>query len=151
MVVNPKSPFYISILDSLTIGFKDTLFPLDAIKLEENSREFESRIAKMNENASKLAEFLNGHPVVERTYFPPNDPSSKSNYDECRRTRGGYSYLLTVRFKQRESAIRFFDVVRFEKGPSLGTEFTLVSPYVLLTFPRELEWVSFIHFREEFV
>jgi cystathionine gamma-synthase len=148
VVVNPNSPFHKYIVESLTIGYKDTLFPLDAIMLEKNSREFAPRIAKMNDNALKLAAFLHGHPVIERTYFPPNDPSSKWNYDECIRTGGGYSYLLTIQFKQRKSAIRFFDVVRFEKGPSLGTEFTLASPYVLLTFPRELEWVSFIYSQE---
>lgn len=39
-----------------------------------------------------------------------------------------------------EDAIEFFDTLDVAKGPSLGTNFTLASPYTLLAHYGELEW-----------
>ena len=36
----------------------------------------------------------------------------------------------------------FYDALDTAKGPSLGTNFTLTSPYVLLAHYQELEWAS---------
>jgi cystathionine gamma-synthase len=38
--------------------------------------------------------------------------------------------------------VTFFDALDTVKGPSLGTNFTLSSPYVILAHYGELEWVS---------
>ena len=35
-----------------------------------------------------------------------------------------------------------YDALRVSKGPSLGTNFTLVCPYPLLAHYKELEWAS---------
>jgi cystathionine gamma-synthase len=42
--------------------YEDTLFEQDAISLDENSRQFEARVDKMNENAKELCAFLLQHP-----------------------------------------------------------------------------------------
>jgi cystathionine gamma-synthase len=41
-----------------------------------------------------------------------------------------------------EEAVRFFDAVETAKGPSLGTNFTLTSPYTILAHYGELEWAA---------
>ena len=38
--------------------------------------------------------------------------------------------------------MRFFDALETAKGPSLGTNFTLSSPYVILAHYTELEWTA---------
>ena len=37
---------------------------------------------------------------------------------------------------------RFYDALRVCKGPSLGTNFTLVCPYTLLAHYDELDWAE---------
>ena len=39
-------------------------------------------------------------------------------------------------------AERFYDALEVSKGPSLGTNFTLACPYVLLAHYNELEWAE---------
>ena len=36
----------------------------------------------------------------------------------------------------------FYDALKLTKGPSLGTEFTLVSPYTLMAHNNELGWAE---------
>ena len=45
-------------------------------------------------------------------------------------------------FKEREQAVAFYDAIETAKGPSLGTNFTLTSPYVLLAHYQELDWAE---------
>jgi len=37
---------------------------------------------------------------------------------------------------------RFFDALSCDKGPSLGTNFTLACPYTILAHYNELEWAA---------
>lgn len=78
---------------------------------------------------------------VKQVYYPKNS-ESKANYDSCRRPDGGYGGLLSATFYTIEEASGFFDALATAKGPSLGTNFTLCSPYTLLAHYRELDWVS---------
>ena len=41
-----------------------------------------------------------------------------------------------------EQAVTFFDQLECQKGPSLGTNFTLACPYTILAHYLELEWTS---------
>lgn len=45
-------------------------------------------------------------------------------------------------FHCRAAAITFFDALETAKGPSLGTNFTLTCPYVLLAHYNELDWAA---------
>jgi cystathionine gamma-synthase len=126
----------------VSAAFEDNFFPSDAVVMEANSREFESRVTQMCQNAERLASFLKEHPLIKNVYYPKLNDSSRANYEECRKPLGGYGYLLTVLFHERQTAINFLDSLNVAKGPSLGTEFTLASPYTLLTHIKELDWVS---------
>lgn len=44
-------------------------------------------------------------------------------------------------FYTNDEAMAFFDEIATAKGPSLGTNFTLSSPYAILAHYGELEWV----------
>jgi cystathionine gamma-synthase len=50
--------------------------------------------------------------------------------------------LLSFTFHNTDQAIAFFDRIETAKGPSLGTNFTLTSPYVILAHFLELDWAA---------
>jgi cystathionine gamma-synthase len=139
-VLNARRPHYTQLKAGMEAIFVDDYFPLDSVIMDYNSRDFESRISKINSNAETLCDILLSYPSVKRVYYPKCNPT-REFYDKCRRASGGYGYLLTVLFHECTDAIRFLDALDVPKGPSLGTNFTLASPYTLLAHFWELEWV----------
>jgi cystathionine gamma-synthase len=77
---------------------------------------------------------------VKQVNYPKTSPT-RALYDKCRNPNGGYGGLLSATFYTKEDAIAFFDNLDTVKGPSLGTNFTLSSPYVILAHYGELDWV----------
>ena len=120
--------------------YEDNYWPEDAIFMERNSRDFVSRIARINKNAEAICETLRVSPIgnmllmiiqpsltaisVKEVYYPMYSPT-RPFYDECRNINGGYGGLLSVTFYTYLQAITFFDKLETAKGPSLGTNFTL--------------------------
>jgi cystathionine gamma-synthase len=49
---------------------------------------------------------------------------------------------LSVVFHDDAHAIIFYDAIKTAKGPSLGTNFTLASPYTILAHYTELDWAA---------
>lgn len=80
-------------------------------------------------------------PPVKEVYYPKYSPT-RADYDTCRCSTGGYGGLLSVTFHTTADAIEVFDTLETAKGPSLGTNFTLCSPYTLLAHYGELEWAA---------
>ena len=52
----------------------------------------------------------------------------------------GYGHLFSLTFTHPIAARAFYDALGCEKGPSLGTNFTLSCPFVVLAHYTELEW-----------
>ena len=120
--------------------YEDNYWPEDAIFMERNSRDFVSRIDRINKNAEAICEALRVSPIgnmllmitqpsliaisVKEVYYPKYSPT-RPFYDECRNMNGGYGGLLSVTFYTYLQAIAFFDRLETAKGPSLGTNFTL--------------------------
>ncbi|KAH0613779.1 uncharacterized protein H6S33_005665 [Morchella sextelata] len=131
-VLNPKGRYYQQLKQTLNTEFEDNYWGEDALFLERNSRDFVSRIARINKNAET---------IMKEVYYPKYSPT-KPYYDNCRCENGGYGGLLSVIFYSREDAIAVFDTMEVSKGPSLGTNFTLASPYTLLAHYGELDWAA---------
>ncbi|KAF3309512.1 hypothetical protein TWF173_010791 [Orbilia oligospora] len=141
-VINPEMPFYQDISLLAAKMFEDNYWGEDAIFMERNSRDFASRVLRINQNAEALAElFLKWPTIIKRVYYPKHD-ESRAYYDDCKYTDGGYGGLLSITFHSTELAIRFYDTIKTAKGPSLGTNFTLTSPYALLAHYKELNWIA---------
>lgn len=109
--------------------------------MERNSRDFVSRIDRINVNAEAICDILKTHPRIKDVYYPKVVPS-KQFYDQRRNPQGGYGGLLSATFHSTKDATAFYDALNTEKGPSLGTNFTLASPFVLLAHYTELEWAA---------
>ncbi|KAF2765587.1 PLP-dependent transferase [Teratosphaeria nubilosa] len=155
LILNPQSPYHTALKQTLhptadeeaeeeeaeEAGYEDTTFEEDAIYLERNSRDFATRIARINTNAETIASLLLAHPAVKTVNYPQHNPD-RHLYDACRLPTGGYGGLLSATFHDLEDAKVFYDNLETQKGPSLGTNFTLASPYVLLAHYGELEWAK---------
>ena len=142
LVLNPVSPMYSTLKSTLESSYADNYFPLDAIYLERNSRDFISRIHRINTLTHAIATQLQASPIVKTVYYPPFTPSAH-HYETCRRPtqeNKNYGGLLSVTFQSRTQAVAFFDTLRVHKGPSLGTNFTLACPFVILAHYGELDW-----------
>ncbi|KHJ30522.1 putative cystathionine gamma-synthase [Erysiphe necator] len=140
-IINPNGRYYNSFKKIADRDYEDIYWAEDAIFMERNSRDFVTRIEKINENAEAICDVLERHPFVTKIYYPKCNPS-KENYDACRTPNGGYGGLLSFRLQRPQQAIAFYDHIELAKGPSLGTNFTLVSPYVVLAHFLELDWAA---------
>lgn len=141
MVLNPHSRYHATLKAFMTTDYEDNYWPEDAIVMERNSRDFLSRVHRINANAEMICDTLRASPAVKEIFYPKHSPT-RPFYDRCRTEDGGYGGLLSVTFHSTAHATCFFDRLDTAKGPSLGTNFTLASPYVILAHYQELEWVQ---------
>lgn len=141
MILNPESRYYDRLKQYLAENYEDNEFEEDGIVLERNSRDFVSRIQRVNHNAEVVADTLRAHPSVKLVNYPKYS-KSRGLYDAYKLADGGYGGLLSATFHDLEDAKVFYDNLETQKGPSLGTNFTLSSPFVLLAHYGELEWAA---------
>lgn len=112
----------------------------DAEVLLSNMKDYRKRMEMVNTHGLALAEWLAAHPAVDHVWHP--SISQREHYDLARRAKGGYGGLLSFTLKTPKKMPKVYDALRFSKGPSFGTPFTLVCPYTLLAHYHELEWVE---------
>jgi cystathionine gamma-synthase len=107
--------------------------------MERNSRDFVTRIERINDNAEAIWNVHQAH-LVKDVYYPKRSPT-KQFYDNYRIPTGGYGGLLSFTF-HKDYAVAFFDRNDTAKGPNLGTNVALTSPYVVLAHYWELDWAA---------
>jgi cystathionine gamma-synthase len=140
-ILNPRRKMYAAFRETVEREYEDNYWAEDAVFMERNSRDFVSRIERVNVNAEAVASVLRADSKVKAVYYPKYSPS-RANYDACRNANGGYGGLLSLTFVRPEQAVAFFDALEVQKGPSLGTNFTLACPYTILAHYAELDWTS---------
>ena len=158
-VLNPLSPKYAALKTAWRATYEDNYWAADAVVLERNSRDFVSRISRINGTAAAIAAKLHSHTsssptsstsssssspgLVKKVYYPSYTPS-RAHYDSHRthHPAAGYGALLSVTFHTSLHAATFFDALAVHKGPSLGTNFTLACPYTILAHYSELDWAQ---------
>ncbi|KAI1332249.1 pyridoxal phosphate-dependent transferase [Xylariaceae sp. FL0255] len=141
LVLNPTSRYYAAIKRAMAEIFEDTYWVEDIVFMERNSRDFITRIDRVNSNAEAICAVLHAHPLVTNVHYPKYN-TDRPNYEALRLPDGGYGGLLSCTLKTKAHAVAFYDALETAKGPSLGTNFTLTSPYVLLAHYNELEWAA---------
>ncbi|KAJ2491986.1 Cystathionine gamma-synthase [Coemansia sp. RSA 2050] len=143
IVLNPNRALYQPLRAAMDAVFEDLMWCEDAVFLERNSRDFMKRVPGINRNALAVAELLKASSKVAQVRYPKF--TTAENYARIMRStsEAGYGGLLSVEFVGGESASRaFYDSLACCKGPSLGTNFTLASPYTILAHFTELEWAA---------
>jgi cystathionine gamma-synthase len=137
--VNKSSPLAGELRATLADQSGESLWDEDAISLLENSRGYHQRMERINETTPRLVEWLETHPAIDRIWYPTGE--TRGCYDAVRRTGGGYSGLFSLLLKNAENvSAKFYDSLEMCKGPSLGANFSLACPYMLLAHYQELEW-----------
>jgi cystathionine gamma-synthase len=153
--LNPNSAHFDSLKAVLNDEYEDIYYPEDAVYMERNSRDYRARIKKVNDNAYDICEYLHSRSLedtttpaegkaIKKVYYPRY--ITPETYDQARRLpplgKGGYGCLFSLTFTTMEASKAFYDVIGCAKGPSLGTSFTLASPYTILAHYQELEWAA---------
>jgi len=138
LVVSPQSRWQ----ETLQAGLADApagLGDADALCLEDASRDVHSRIPQLNAHCSALAERLRSHPAVKRVLHP----NQCATFQALMRPGAGHGCLLSFELHGGlQAAEHVYDALAVSKGPSLGTNFTLCCPYVLLAHYDELPWAA---------
>ncbi|KAG6038844.1 Folylpolyglutamate synthetase [Claviceps citrina] len=149
-IINPNSKYYSILKKAMDQIYEDTYWAEDVIFMERNSRDFLHRVDRINSNAESICETLMKHPSVKQIFYPKYNPSRRY-YDEFKLPSKGYGGLISIVFKTKSQAQAFYDSMDIAKGPSLGTNFTLCSPYVLLAHYKELAWAAQYGVEEDLV
>ncbi|KDQ51407.1 hypothetical protein JAAARDRAFT_534542 [Jaapia argillacea MUCL 33604] len=160
LVLNPAGPHYSRLKKVLEETYVDDYYPPDAVQMEINSRDFVERVKIINENTQVVARLLRGrslsspspssHPnserfVIKDVFYP--EWITRTNYDLIRRPSSSphpnnFGPLLSLTFTSPLASHTFYDALSCCKGPSLGTNFTLVCPYTILAHYGEREWAA---------
>ncbi|KAG7364453.1 cystathionine gamma-synthase [Nitzschia inconspicua] len=109
----------------------------DAMAMVHNCRDFPERNARINETSELLADFLQEHQGVETVWYPKFVAPLFRNYQK---PNGGFGGLMSIHLHPHICQRTFYDTLDVAKGPSLGTNFTLVCPYTLLAHYHELDF-----------
>jgi cystathionine gamma-synthase len=139
----------------LDADYEDNYYPEDAVYLERNSRDYRRRIKRVNDNAYDLTAYLHSRSLedtstgtagkaVKKVYYPryvtPDLYAQSQRFPTL--GKGGFGGLFSVTFVSEEASRAFYDILGCAKGPSLGTSFTLASPYTILAHYLELDWAE---------
>lgn len=109
--------------------------PHNIYLLERGLKTFELRMQRHNENGLAVAEFLAGHPRIEKVYYPglPSHPY----YEVAKRTMRGFGGLVTflVRDADWQQTARVVDSVKIPRiAPSLGGVESLIEQPLVMSY-----------------
>ena len=104
----------------------DTPYIKDIQRLAYQSSFYENRMNKINSNTKKLIKYLETAPFIDEIYHTLKE----ENYVNLMKHKEACGGLVSVTFKKEFQKV--YDALNFPKGPSLGTEFTLLMPYTYL-------------------
>jgi len=90
----------------------DAPYIKDIQRLAYEIKDYEQRVSTVMENSKKLIEYFKTKDYVDALYY------------------SSYSGVISVSFTKPFAKV--YNLLDFAKGPSLGTEFTLLMPYVYL-------------------
>jgi cystathionine gamma-synthase len=136
MVVNPHTETGHQLqLDLEARTESSGLFTADAWAMYRNSVDFLERNAQINETSERLCDWLKEHKDIETVYYPKYTELYSQVHNGS-----GYGGLLSILLEDHICQRTFFDALDISKGPSLGTNFTLMCPYTLLAHYHELDF-----------
>ncbi len=140
--IHESSPFAAEFREGLAREVPEgtRLYPRDMEALVQNAKGLGERVAECNSNGLAIAEFLQGHKAVSRVWYPAF--LDRENYESVQRPGAGFGGLMSFTLKAPEYAPEVYRAMRFSKGPSLGTDYSLLCPYAMLAHYTETEWAN---------
>ncbi|HSY53401.1 MAG TPA: PLP-dependent transferase [Opitutaceae bacterium] len=127
-VVNPASPHAARLRKRLP-ALLEPVYPRDLARLAAQIGETEAVLARMHDNVPHVVAFLEKHPAVRDVYWPRRT-ESRENFERVARAPGAVGAMIS--FTLRGPLEKFYDALRLPKGPSFGTQTTLICPFIFL-------------------
>ena len=150
-ILNPASPKYRELKTLFDRYYVPELYIDDAEAIERNSRDYLSRTAKLNTNASTLVQYLRScaedpESAVHSVHYPSVNPSG-IYYKRFMRPAtaeftSGYGCLFSVELDDMAATQAFYDNLNVHKGVHLGAPFTLAFAYTMCTYKKRLSWAA---------
>jgi len=111
--------------------------PMSSFLLLRGLKTFGLRMARLNTTAQQVAEFLDGHPKVRKTYYP-GLPSHRQ-HELAKRMMTGFGAVVTFEINgDLDDTIAFFDALKLcMLAPSFGGPETLITHPALMSYYRE--------------
>jgi cystathionine gamma-synthase len=128
VVFNPASP-WAEKLRGLVAASLPPMYPRDLARLAAQIDGYAPLVALATASTARLVDFLGRHPAVKEVYWPG---TGRSRENFARLARAGHTTGSVFSFSLRGDLARFYDRVRVVKGPSFGTVFTLLCPFMYL-------------------
>jgi cystathionine gamma-synthase len=128
VVFNPASPWAAALREGVTPRLAPH-YPRDLARLAAQIDGYAPLVEKANASAARLVEFLAWHPGVKSVHWP-GEERSRANFARLARRRGQTGSVFS--FVPRGDLARFYDRVKAIKGPSFGTNFTMLCPFMYL-------------------
>lgn len=110
------------------INFGANLSDLTVWLLDRSIKTLALRVKQQNENANKIAEFLDNHPKIEKVYYPGLE--SHPNHSIAKKQMTGFGGMLSFELKETHDSKLFLKNLQLIK-PSMslaGVESTILSP-----------------------
>lgn len=98
-------------------------------RLAYEIKDYKKRVKTISSNTKALIEYLKTCPYIDKIHYCL-DEENKANYSQTMIDENSYVGIVSVTFNKPFNEI--YDKLNFAKGPSLGTEFTLLMPYTYL-------------------
>ena len=107
----------------------DRVYIRDIQRLAFEIKNYENRVKTISKNTKALVEYFKTCSYIDKIFYCLSK-ENESNYKQAMIDDNSYTGLISVTFKKSFADI--YDNLNFAKGPSLGTEFTLLMPYTYL-------------------
>ncbi len=127
IILNENSK--ISLMSAEFFKHADMPYIKDIQRLALQIKNYESRMKIISSNTKKLVEYFKTAPFIDEIFYCLN-PKYATNYQKLMIDEKCYTGIISVTFKKDFKKV--YDSLNFAKGPSLGTEFTLLMPYTYL-------------------
>jgi cystathionine gamma-synthase len=125
LAVNPDSPFYGDLI-LRTASFHVAPYRRDLSRFAVELAEAPELVRTMNANAAKLCQFLKKQESVEHIYCA----GCSEHIAGVAKGEAPVGAVISIELKG--SMQKFYDAVKLMKGPSFGTRYTLLCPFLYL-------------------
>ena len=127
IILNENSK--ISLMSAEFFKHADRPYIKDIQRMALQIQNYESRMKIISSNTKELVEYFKTAPFIDEIFYCLN-PKYATNYQKLMIDEKCYTGIISVTFKKDFKKV--YDSLNFAKGPSLGTEFTLLMPYTYL-------------------
>jgi cystathionine gamma-synthase len=152
IIINPDSRHYDKITLAMGALFHYNYNPSEYSILVENCQDFNDRVHLASIQALRISALMYLNSRIKRVYYPFFN-ESRSNYDTYKRGSPEepiyeWGFLLSIEFFREQDAVKFYDNLNVVKGMWYGANFTIASPWGLLSTYNTRFRVSFSCLRD---